>query len=55
LQFYADLAAAKRIPSKNLMRMLGPAGNPRAANLLGIVAFLQKREGVRFRLKTAPA
>lgn len=52
---FADLAAATRIPSKSLMRMLGPAGNPRATNLLGIVAFLQKREGVRFRLKTAPA
>ena len=52
---FADLAAATRIPPKSLMRMLGPAGNPRADNLLGIVAFLQKREGVRFRLKAAPA
>jgi len=52
---FAGLAAATHIPSKSLMRMLGPGGNPRAANLLGIVAFLQKREGVRFRLRTAQA
>ena len=52
---FAGLAAATHIPSKSLMRMLGPGRNPRAANLLGIVAFLQKREGVRFRLRTAQA
>jgi hypothetical protein len=31
--------------------MLGPAGNPRADNLLDVVSFLQQREGVRFHLK----
>jgi hypothetical protein len=50
---FADLSAATHIPPKSLMRMLGPAGNPRAYNLFGIVSFLQKREGVRFRLKAA--
>jgi hypothetical protein len=33
------------------MRMLGPAGNPRADNLFEIVSFLQNREGVRFHVK----
>jgi hypothetical protein len=36
------------------MRMLGPAGNPRAANLFEVVSFLQHREGVRFRVTAAP-
>jgi len=51
---FTELAAATRIPSKSLMRMLGPAGNPRAANLFEVVSFLQHHEGVSFRLKTAP-
>jgi len=35
---FADLAEATQIPSKSLMRMLGPAGNPRADNLFEIVS-----------------
>jgi DNA-binding phage protein len=31
---FAELAEATHIPSKSLMRMLGPSGNPRADNLL---------------------
>jgi hypothetical protein len=37
------------------MRMLGPAGNHRAADLFEVVSFLQNREGVRFQGKAAPA
>lgn len=48
---FTDLAAATHIPSKSLMRMLGPAGNPRANNLFEIVALLQRREGVRFAVR----
>lgn len=51
---FTELAEATHIPSKSLMRMLGPAGNPRANNLFEIVSFLQQREGVRFHVKTAP-
>jgi DNA-binding phage protein len=50
---FSDLAEATHIPSKSLMRMLGPAGNPRADNLFEIVSFLQRREGVRFEVKAA--
>ena len=50
---FAELAEATHIPSKSLMRMLGPTGNPRAANLFVIVSFLQNREGVRFQVKAA--
>jgi len=52
---FTDLAQATHIPSKSLMRMLGPAGNPRAGNLFEIVSFLQRREGVRFEVKAARA
>ena len=52
---FSDLAEAIHIPSKSLMRMLGPAGNPRADNLFEIVSFLQRREGVRFEIKAARA
>jgi DNA-binding phage protein len=52
---FTDLAEATHIPSKSLMRMLGPAGNPRADNLFEIVSCLQRREGVRFEIKIAQA
>src|ERR1700734_448358 len=51
---FSELAEATHIPSKSLMRMLGPAGNPRADNLFVVVSFLQRREGVSFRLKARP-
>jgi DNA-binding phage protein len=50
---FTELSQATRIPSKSLMRMLGPAGNPRADNLFLVVSFLQRREGVRFQVKAA--
>ncbi len=49
---FTKLAEVTRIPSKSLMRMLGPGGNPRAVNLFEVIRFLQRREGVRFQLKT---
>ena len=52
---FSEVAEATHIPSKSLMRMLGPAGNPRADNLFEVVSFLQQREKVRFQLKTSPA
>ena len=52
---FNDLADATHIPSKSLMRMLGPAGNPRADNLFEIVSVLQRREGVRFEVKASRA
>lgn len=51
---FTGLAEATRIPSKSLMRMLGPAGNPRADNLFEVVSFLQQREGVRFHVRAGP-
>jgi hypothetical protein len=34
-------------PTKSLMRMFGPKGNPRAQNLFDIIAQLQKAGGLR--------
>jgi DNA-binding phage protein len=51
---FVKLAEHTHIPSKSLMRMLGPTGNPRAENLFVVVSFLQQREGVRFHVRTAP-
>jgi len=47
---FAEVAEATHIPSKSLMRMLGPTGNPRA-DIFSNVSFLQNREGVRFHVK----
>ena len=51
---FKELAKQTQIPSKSLMRMLGPAGNPRAGNLFELVSFLQRREGVRLHVKAGP-
>ena len=48
---FTELAAKTQIPSKSLMRMLGPAGNPRAENLFEVISFLQHRERLRFHVK----
>jgi DNA-binding phage protein len=52
---FPQLSAAVGIPPKSLMRMLAPAGNPTASNFFAIVALLQRREGVRLRVKSVAA
>jgi DNA-binding phage protein len=39
---FERLAKATGTPSKSLMRMLGPKGNPRASNLLTMIGKLQR-------------
>lgn len=48
---FAGAAQATGLPAKSLMRMLGPAGNPRAENLTALLAALSM--GVEVRV--APA
>jgi DNA-binding phage protein len=43
---FEKLAKATGTPSKSLMRMLGPKGNPRASNLLTVIGKLQRVSGV---------
>ena len=38
-------------PSKSLMRMFGPAGNPNARNLFSVIRELQRASGVSFRVR----
>lgn len=38
------------IPSKSLMRMLGPSGNPQMKNLFAVIAALQKHAGIELRI-----
>lgn len=40
---------------KSLMRMFGPNGNPRARNLMEVIACLQQHEGTRFSLQSIKA
>ncbi len=37
---------------KSLMRMFGPRGNPQDRNLFEIIGFLQKREGLHFKVQS---
>lgn len=43
---FEKLAKVTGTPSKSLMRMLGPKGNPRANNLLTVLGKLQRVSGV---------
>jgi len=51
---FETLAKEVGIPSKSLMRMLGPAGNPQASNLLAIIGALQRHAGIELRLAEIP-
>jgi DNA-binding phage protein len=47
---FERLAKATGTPSKSLMRMLGPKGNPRADNLLKMIGKLQRVSGVHLEV-----
>jgi len=47
---FEELSDMTHMPSKSLMRMLGPKGNPQARNLFDVIAHLQRAEGLRFEL-----
>jgi DNA-binding phage protein len=48
---FGKLASRLDRSPKSLMRMLSPSGNPRAQNLFPILAYLQKREGLKIGVK----
>jgi hypothetical protein len=48
---FPALAQVTNIPSPSLQRMFGPNGNPRAENLFGVIAHLQREEGVDVELR----
>jgi DNA-binding phage protein len=47
------LATVTKKSPKSLMRMLGPKGNPQARNFFEIVAYLQKKEGLHLKVRSA--
>ena len=52
---YKTLAERTGKNPKSLMRMLGPAGNPTAENLFGIIAELREQEGMEFDVQARHA
>ena len=47
---FESLAALSGIPTKSLMRMFGPKGNPTAASLFTVISSLQKATGVQLEV-----
>ena len=42
---FEELSRVTKRPTKSLMRMFGPAGNPQARNLFEVIGHLQRAEG----------
>ncbi len=51
---FEKLAEATHTPSKSLIRMFGPRGNPQARNLFGVIGYLQKQAGVELHVTAGP-
>jgi DNA-binding phage protein len=47
---FPALAKVTKMPSKSLMRMFGPKGNPTAVNLFGVIVALQNKTGVHLEV-----
>jgi DNA-binding phage protein len=47
---FEKLGGVTNKSTKNLMRMLGPKGNPQARNLFEVLALLKKTGGLRLKL-----
>jgi DNA-binding phage protein len=47
---FEKLGEATGAPSKSLIRLFGPRGNPQARNLFSVIGYLQKRAGVRLHV-----
>jgi DNA-binding phage protein len=52
---FEALAKATRMPSKSLMRMFGPRGNPTAVNLFGVIGALQEMTRVHLEVRAVAA
>jgi DNA-binding phage protein len=48
---FDQLAEATGTPSKSLMRMFGPKGNPNARNLFSVLGQLQRSSGVSLHIR----
>ena len=52
---FEELSRVTKRPTKSLMRMFGPDGNPQARNLLEVIGHLQRAEGLQFELSLEAA
>ena len=52
---FQRLAETVHKPKTSLMRMFSPKGNPSAENIFGVIAALQKQEGVSLTVHAAAA
>ena len=52
---FEELSRVTKRPTKSLMRMFGPAGNPQARNLFEVIGHLQRAEGLQFALSLKAA
>lgn len=50
---FPQLAKHTKLHVKTLHQMFGPKGNPTAANLFEIVAYLQYKEGIRLQVRSS--
>jgi hypothetical protein len=48
---FKELSEHTHKPTKSLMKMLGPKGNPQASNLFEVIAYLQKAEGIELEIR----
>jgi hypothetical protein len=51
---FEKLSEATATPSKSLIRMFGPQGNPQARNLFGVISYLQREAGIQFLVTQQP-
>ena len=47
---FEELSRVTKRPTKSLMRMFGPTGNPQARNLFEVIGHLRRAEGLQFHL-----
>lgn len=50
---FEELAEQTGRPSKSLMRMFSPAGNPAADNLFSVISTLQRASGITLEVRAA--
>ena len=48
---FKELGGLTKKPTKSLMRMFGPTGNPQARNLFHVISLIQQYQGVQLEVK----
>ena len=48
---FKELGTLTNKPTKSLMRMFGPTGNPQARNLFHVISLIQQHQGVQLQVE----